>query len=115
MCDVLGGHATLEESVTNLVTARLVLEADGEVVLAIMREVEFHTFLSGYAQVNIPLAQIAQECRVVELPNLQSSQNSARKLAEGKKSRSGAHGALASPSCPRDMASCLMRKGMTQG
>ena len=47
MCDVLGGHATLEESVTNLVTARLVLEADGEVVLAIMREVEFHTFLSG--------------------------------------------------------------------
>ena len=57
MCDVFGGHATLEESVTNLVTARLVLEADGEVVLAIMREVEFHTFLSGDAQVNIPLAQ----------------------------------------------------------
>ena len=72
MCDVLGGHATLEESVKNLVTARLVLETDGEVVLAIMREVGLHTFLSGYAQVNIPLAQIAQECRVVELPNLQS-------------------------------------------
>ena len=72
MCDVFGGHATLEESVTNLVTARLVLEADGEVVLAIMREVEFHTFLSGDAQVNIPLAQLAQECRVVEFPNLQS-------------------------------------------
>ena len=53
MCDVLGGYATLEESVTNLVTARLVFEADGEVVLAIMREVEFHTFLSGDAQVNI--------------------------------------------------------------
>ena len=72
MGDVLGGHTPLEESVAHLVTARLVLEADGEVVLAIMREVEFHTFLSGYAQVNIPLAQIAQECRVVELPNLQS-------------------------------------------
>lgn len=72
MGDVLGGHTPLEESVTNLVTARLVLEADGEVVLAIMREVEFHTFLSGDAQVNIPLAQIAQECRVVEFPNLQS-------------------------------------------
>ena len=62
MCDVLGGHATLEESVTNLVTARLVLEADGEVVLAIMREVEFRTFLSGDVQINLTLAQIAQEC-----------------------------------------------------
>ena len=72
MCDVLGGHATLEESVTNLVTARLVLEADGEVVLAIMREVEFHTFLSSDAQVNIPLTQVAQECRMIKLPHFQS-------------------------------------------
>lgn len=30
------GTYTLEESVAHLVTARLVLEADGEVVLAIM-------------------------------------------------------------------------------
>ena len=36
MGDVLGGHTPLEESVAHLVTARLVLEADGEVVLAIM-------------------------------------------------------------------------------
>ena len=72
MGDVLGGHTPLEESVAHLVTTRLVLEADSEVVLAVMREVEFRTFLSGDIQVNLTLAQIAQECRVVEFPNLQS-------------------------------------------
>lgn len=72
MGDVLGGHTPLEESVAHLVTTRLVLEADGEVVLAVMREVEFRTFLSGDVQVNLTLAQIAQECRMVKSPHFQS-------------------------------------------
>ena len=72
MGDVLGGHTPLEESVAHLVTTRLVLEADSEVVLAVMREVEFRTFLSGDVQVNLTLAQIAQECRMVKFPHFQS-------------------------------------------
>lgn len=66
----LGDMQPLKNKVAHLVTARLVLETDGEVAFATMREVEFHTFLSGNMQVNLTLAQIAQECRMVKFPNL---------------------------------------------
>lgn len=72
MCNVLGRYATLEKLVANLVTSRLVLEAYGEVSLAVVGEMQFHTFLSGDVRINLSLVQITQECRVIEFHNLQS-------------------------------------------
>ena len=72
MGDVLGRYAALEELVAYLVTSRLVLETYGEVSLAVVGEMQFHTFLSGDVRINLSLVQIAQECRVIKLHNLQS-------------------------------------------
>ena len=71
MADVLWGDAALKETVAHLIAFSYIREPDGEIRLAVMNEVKFLTFRLRQCGVYSTFLQVAAQCRVSELSNLQ--------------------------------------------
>lgn len=69
--NVFGGAAALEMSGAELSSVTVVLEADGEIRIAVCPVVYFTTIVSGDAGVYAPLLDVADKGRVFERPNVE--------------------------------------------
>ena len=71
MADVFRCDAALEKLVAYLVPSCHIREADGEIGLAVMDEVQFLTFRLRQCCVYPTLLQVSEQCRMLEFPDLQ--------------------------------------------
>lgn len=71
MADVFRCNATLEELVAHLVPSCHIREADGEIRLAVMDEVQFLAFRFRQCGIYSTLLQVVEQYRMREFPDLQ--------------------------------------------
>lgn len=70
MADVLRCDAALEETVAHFKPSSHIREADGEIGLAVMDEVQFLTFQSCQVGVYAPFLQVTEQCRMGKFSHL---------------------------------------------
>jgi len=68
---IFRGDTGFKEQIANLVTSCHVREADGEIGLAVVGEVQFPALVSGDCRIYSPFLQVPQQGRVCKLPYLQ--------------------------------------------
>ena len=71
MADILRCNAALEETVAHFIPSCHIREADGEIGLDVMDEVQFFTFQPRQVGVYASFLQIAEQCRMGKFVHLQ--------------------------------------------
>ncbi len=71
MDDVLWGDAALEELVAHFIPSCHIRESDGEIGIAVVGEVQFLALRLRQYGIYPTLLQVAEQCRMRELPDLQ--------------------------------------------